>query len=552
MVRRVLFSFGTGVACPSSQRGASLVAFNLQHVLSGLVVVAVEAVLVAVACSALYAATRLLLARWLAIRGESAAAWTASTRSRARIAVIAAASLLVAGVLCFNGWLIARGLDPGAYTTAMIRSINATTWVSIGIGLGKLALAVAGLAFATRFVRRGLGSAERAINRWDRLQSNNQSLAALFVGLDRVIVNTAWLLLAVYASGWFAAPAAVTNVLLTAIRIYLVIAIGLVVIRTASVIVGTLDGLSQRSAQNQGWEHHYNHLRPLLPTFRTALEYSLWIGMGSLVLAQVDSIRHLASWGPRLIEVIGIFLAGRVVVDLGSIEIGRRMLPPEGLEEAERRRRATIVPLVRSTFTYGVYFGTAVLALGSLGFNPMPFLAGAGILGLVVGFGAQSLINDVVSGFFILFEDTYLVGDTIETGPAKGIVEGIEFRTTRIRDSDGRLHILRHGDIKEVINYSKEYSIAVVAVEMPYDADLRSVFATLSAAGEQVRAENPDVLQPTQIDGITDFGGTAMTVRTSTRAMPGRHEAVAAALRLAIKEAFDVHAMRTPRKGLVA
>jgi moderate conductance mechanosensitive channel len=190
--------------------------------------------------------------------------------------------------------------------------------------------------------------------------------------------------------------------------------------------------------------------------------------------------------------------------------------------------------------------------LGSLGFNPMPFLAGAGILGLVVGFGAQSLINDVVSGFFVLFEDTYLIGDTIETGPAKGVVEGIEFRTTRIRDADGRLHILRNGDIKEVINYSKDYTVAVVLVEVPYDADLRSVFATLSAAGDQVRAENPDVLQPTQIDGITVFGPRGMTVRTSTRVMPGRHEAVAAALRLAMKEAFDVQALNARRKGLVA
>ena len=94
--------------------------------------------------------------------------------------------------------------------------------------------------------------------------------------------------------------------------------------------------------------------------------------------------------------------------------------------------------------------------------------------------------------------------------------------------------------------------MAVVLVDVPYAADLRSVFAPLSAAGEEVRSENPDVLQQTQIDGITDFGGTAMTVRTSTRVMAGRHEAVAAALRLAIKEAFDVHAMRTPRKGLVA
>ena len=126
------------------------------------------------------------------------------------------------------------------------------------------------------------------------------------------------------------------------------------------------------------------------------------------------------------------------------------MLPSDGVDEMERRRRATMVPLVRSIFTYAVYFASAALMLSALGFNPMPFLAGAGILGLVVGFGAQSLINDVVSGFFILFENVYLVGDLIEAAGAKGIVEAIEFRVTKIRDADGRVHIIRNGDMTDI------------------------------------------------------------------------------------------------------
>ena len=121
---------------------------------------------------------------------------------------------------------------------------------------------------------------------------------------------------------------------------------------------------------------------------------------------------------------------------------------------------------------YAAYFATTVLILGTLGFNPLPFLAGAGLLGLVIGFGAQSLINDVVSGFFILFENIYLVGDVIEGGGAKGVVEAIEFRTTRIRDADGRLHIVRNGDMKQVVNFSKDYAVAVVPVDVSYEADM--------------------------------------------------------------------------------
>ena len=296
----------------------------------------------------------------------------------------------------------------------------------------------------------------------------------------------------------------------------------------------------------------YDHLRPVIPTFRACLEYALWVALASLILLQLGPASALAAWGPRLMQAIGLFFLARVLIELGRFEIGRRMLSAEGVDDTIRRRRATIAPLVRNAFTYAVYFGTAVLILASLGFNPMPFLAGAGILGLVIGFGAQSLINDVVSGFFILFENTYLVGDVIEAGGGKGVVEAIEFRTTKIRDGDGRVHIIRNGNVKDVINYSKDYTLAVVPVDIAYSADLPAVFSMLREAGARVRAENPDVLADTEIDGITGFGATTMTVRTSTRVKPGRHEAAAAALRFSIKEACDRRAVGSPpRRELV-
>ena len=94
------------------------------------------------------------------------------------------------------------------------------------------------------------------------------------------------------------------------------------------------------------------------------------------------------------------------------------------------------------------------------------------------------MINDVVSGFFILFENIYLVGDAIEAAGARGVVEAIDFRTTKIRDGDGRLHIIRNGDMKQVVNYSKDYAVAVVALDVTYGADLRAVFTSLHRAGE--------------------------------------------------------------------
>jgi small conductance mechanosensitive channel len=139
----------------------------------------------------------------------------------------------------------------------------------------------------------------------------------------------------------------------------------------------------------------------------------------------------------------------------------------------------------------------------------------------------------------------------VEAGGGKGVVEANEFRTTKIRDADGRVHIIRNGAVKDVINYSKDYTVAVVPVDIDYDADLRGVFSVLREAGERVRAESADVLAATEIDGITAFGATALTIRTSTRVKPGRHEVAAAALRFSIKDAFDRRALGSSRRGLV-
>jgi small conductance mechanosensitive channel len=525
-------------------------AFNLQRVLGGLIVVGVEAALVVGLCATFYLITRTLL-RIVAARNGSLRAWSGAARLRTRNLVLAAGCLLLAMVLAWNAWLVARGTEVWGHTIALARGIGLEVQAAAAVALGKLALAAIVLLLGTRLVRQLLRLLERSLNRWDMLERNNQSLSALFAGVYRAIVTSSWLLLAVFAAGLVGAPQAVAEALLLIVRVYLVIALGLLIIRCTSVIVDTFDGLSERSARRRGWLPYYDRLRPLLPTFRACLEYALWIGLGSAVMYQLTPLSGLAVWGPRLIQAIAIFFAGRVVIELGSLEIQHRMLPAEGLEETQRRRRITMVPLVRTAFIYGTYFGTAVLMLGAMGFNPMPFLAGAGILGLVIGFGAQSLINDVVSGFFILLENIYLVGDTVEVAPAKGVVEAIEFRTTKIRDADGRVHIIRNGDMKPVINYSKGYTMAVVAVDVAYDADLRSVFGLLRQAAGRLRAENPDVLDETRIDGITAFGGSSMTVRTTTRVKPGRQEEVAASLRLAIKETVDRLAPGVPRKTLI-
>jgi small conductance mechanosensitive channel len=517
--------------------------------ISIVIVVGVELVIALLLCATVYALVQLAVRLMPGLSAHPE--WRRLAAVKARNVLIACVVALSTGIIVLNSFIVLRGLDPVGYTLGLIRSIAPTTWTAFGVGAATLAAATIGLHLVTRILRRLLHLTERTLNSWDHLKDNNQSVAVLMKGLDRAAVTLGWILVAVLASIVIRLPSPVTNSLLLVARIYLVIAVGLLVIRSTAVIVDTLNGLSRRYAQQRGWLQYYEHLRPLVPTFRACLEYALWIAVASLVMIQMAPMQRLAAWGPRLIQAIALFFAGRMLIGLGYLEIGHRMLPREGLDETERRRRATMLPLVRSAFTYAVYFGTAVLVLGALGFNPMPFLAGAGLLGLVVGFGAQSLINDVVSGFFILFENIYLVGDLIEVGPAKGVVEAIEFRTTKIRDAEGRVHVIRNGDMKPIINYSKDYTIAVVSMEVAYDADLPSVFAGLRDAGERLRADNSNVLEDTFVEGITAFGASSMTIRTSTRVRAGCQEAVAAELRLLIKETFDREAEVVPRKTLV-
>ena len=522
----------------------------MTFVVKALIVIAIELGVVIALALTFMGVVRFLSRRTVALNARAEALARATERAT-RNFVLIGAGLAGVGVLLYNAWLLASGVDAGTHTLESLTSITRQTWIAFSIALVKLALVAVALVIVLRLARRGLGWAETKLRTWEAVPDPDDSLASLFVRFNRALVITVWLLFAVLACWLLGLPAAMTERILLIVRIAIIVAVGLAVVRATTVTVDTLNGLSHRFARSHGWISYYERLRPLVPTFRACLEYVIWIATASLAVAQLETMAWAARWGPALIQAIGIFFLGRVAVEIGHFEIGQRLLPRQGIDEMERRRRSTMVPLLRSTFTYAAYFGTAVLILGTLGFNPMPFLAGAGIIGLVIGFGAQSLINDVVSGFFILFENIYLVGDSIEGGGAKGVVEAIEFRTTRIRDTDGRLHIVKNGDIKQVVNYSKDYTMAVVPVDVSYDADMRAVFATLKSAGERLQRENSDVLSPIEVEGITAFGPLTLTVRTATRVRPGRHEAVALAMRLAFKEAFDSEAAGAVRTALV-
>jgi moderate conductance mechanosensitive channel len=461
---------------------------------------------------------------------------------------LTAAVVLIAAL----GFALWKGIHPTTWIYQQLAAVSLEKWTAIALDGVQILGAGILLLFILRAVRSLVQKIATYCIAWENLRDNDKSLERFFLGLQRCIGITSWLAFFLISWSMIDGPELIFNWVFIATKIYLIISLGILIIRASAVVVDTAEGLSNRYAEKRNWLAYYAQLRPLVPLLRRCLELALWVGIASLVVLQLDSVASIAHYGPRIIAVIGIFFCGRVAMELGNFYCTQSAQTSTDVDDMTARRRATIMPLMRSILRFACYFVVMMLSLSVLGFNTMPFLAGFTALGMVVGFGAQSLITDVVSGFFILFENVYLVGDVIEGGGAKGTVDAIEFRTTRIRDEDGKLHIIRNGDMKQIVNYSREFTKAVVTFEVSYEKDIHAVFSILQQCGQELRASNPNVLDDLHIDGITGFGGQTLTLRTTVRVKPGTHEIVAAHLRLKLKEAFDrITADPAARKSLV-
>jgi small conductance mechanosensitive channel len=217
--------------------------------------------------------------------------------------------------------------------------------------------------------------------------------------------------------------------------------------------------------------------------------------------------------------------------------------PAGPLAAARRAQRArTIGSVLRSTATIVVGSIAVILVLDALGVNIAPLLASAGIVGVAVGFGAQSLVRDTLTGLFMLLEDQYGVGDVVDVGPAKGKVEAVGLRVTKLRDDDGTLWYVPNGAMTRVGNKTQGWSTAVVELDVDYFADLDAVRAALEAAAASVAADPevaPDVLGEPVVTGVEKLSSEAVTVRLRLRTAPARQWDVARHLRKAARAALE-------------
>lgn len=224
----------------------------------------------------------------------------------------------------------------------------------------------------------------------------------------------------------------------------------------------------------------------------------------------------------------------------------KRAKIPQARTELSRKLN-TFLPLAQSVVTYLVAFFALILILREAGVDATAILAGAGVVGIAVGFGAQTLIRDILTGLFLVFEDSLSVGDTVQIGDVTGTVEEIGLRITRIRTISGALVTIPNGEISRITNYNRGFGQAVVEVNVAYEADIDKAVEVLQRAVSEYRILHPDLLlEEPVVQRIIRLENSGVVLRVLARVPPQRRWEVERDLLYHIKKAFDSESIEIP------
>lgn len=239
------------------------------------------------------------------------------------------------------------------------------------------------------------------------------------------------------------------------------------------------------------------------------------------------------NYGFIALKIVLILIFSAIIIRVGKSAIGNilKVKPKKSPLKFTERREATLVRLLQNILTYVVYFIAAITILSTVGIDITGLLAGAGILGLAVGFGAQSLVKDVISGFFIIFEDQFSVGDEVKIGTFEGNVREIGLRTTKVLSWTGELYVIPNGSILNVTNLSVYNSTAVVDIDMTYSGDLEKVENAIESLLVTLPEKYNDIIGTPKLLGIQKFGGSEVVFRVTAETAPLKHWTIERQLR---------------------
>jgi len=266
-----------------------------------------------------------------------------------------------------------------------------------------------------------------------------------------------------------------------------------------------------------------------------------------------DTMTFLRHDVPKLaLVLLGAFLLVRllrvIVRKVAGLE-EKRLLP--GMRAQQVR---TLASVINGVGVFVILFVAALEALSLLGLNLGPLLASAGIAGLAIGFGAQTLVKDVINGFFILFEDQYNIGDTVRAAGVKGVVEALSLRRTVLRDDDGTVHIVPNSEIKIVSNQTRDWAQVTLRVTVAYSEPSDRIVTLLQQVGSDLRndpAFTQDILSEVQVLGLERVGQGEAEYMMVVKTRPNQQYGVSRELRRRIKDSFQKNKVQAGGLGRV-
>ena len=276
----------------------------------------------------------------------------------------------------------------------------------------------------------------------------------------------------------------------------------------------------------------WDNVEPLLVSYGTS------IGMAVLHIAVI----LIGGW-------IAVRFSKKAIGKMGAIMTRLAREDADLSQAAAEKRVATLTGLLSTIARVSIWSIVVIVVLTEVGVDIAPILAGAGIAGLAVGFGAQNLVRDVISGFFILLEDQVRVGDVAVINGTGGLVEQISFRTITLRDLGGVVHVFPNGSISTLSNMTKSWSAAVLDIGIAYEHDTDQVITIMNEVFEDLQRD-PEfaarIMTPIEIFGVDTFGDSAVTIKARIKTQPGQQWGVAREYRRRIKHAFDAKGISIP------
>ncbi len=285
-------------------------------------------------------------------------------------------------------------------------------------------------------------------------------------------------------------------------------------------------------------------------TFRNLAYVLLGLIAAALILKILNV--NLSGEGIRLIRIIGIIAGAFLTVKIVNLAVVQmeRLVEDKGLTLSEAQKRARTLGKIANSAAIVLVAGVSIMMiLSEFGMNITPIITGAGIVGLAVSFGAQNLVRDVISGFFMILEDQIRVGDVARINGVGGTVENIRLRTTILRDAEGIVHIFPNGEIKQVANLTKEYSYYLIDLGVAYKENIDQVMEVLRQIGEELQRDpdfSPLIIDPLEVMGVDNFADSQVTIKLRIKTLPLKQWAVGRELRRRIKNTFDEKNIEIP------